>query len=607
MLYRLIAPNWTIDEGLVTKRVLEGEFTNEEIHAFNRNGYNIYYLPNYPSSYVKGNAVSGSDIDTFNFVFVDFDLKLNTYKDKDAFIEEVGNIGITPTEIIDSGNGVHVYWQVSGLDAMSYLRFQRRLIRLYNTDEAVGQIFQLMRVPGTVNTKIKYSPKQCSTIWESESIYTAEDLDKLLPPITMADEEYCNQHYNKTYNINQDKTNISDEMPSKFGQLLKDNMEVKDLWAGPTEDRSKNDYRLGHIMFASGFTREEAASVLVNSAKALQRAPVHRNSYAINIIDKIWTFEISEDKSELSSSVEDILARGDNEFLRGKRFACQSFFDGTDHGFRLTQVIGLCAGVGVGKTAIGLNLFKGFVERNPDYIHMFVSLEQPAREIAVRWRNMCGTNTNLHSKVHVLSNYNNDGSYRNLSLTEIQEYILKFQKDNGVKVGCVCLDHIGILRQEDKSGEYQGLRDICAQLKSFAVVTETLLVIQSQTNRDKAGIGDLELYKDAAFGSQSFESFVDFLLVAWQPLKRCYDNKQCPRVTAYKFAKVRHKSKEDKIVEDQCYRLLFDETTENLAPMTQSQEKVFDFFANQAISLRKRDRKTDTIVYKSTPWSQDGA
>ncbi len=596
---RLILPQWlrAKDPTLKTK---EGWFTDDEIVEFNSQGYNVFYLPNHPRDYPNGVNVDGTHIDVWNCVFADCDFKGGVYADKYAFLQRLAEPDIpAPTKIVDSGNGVHVYWTVKNLDAMSFLRLQRRLCRLLNTDEAVSKLYQLMRLPDTLNTKDEHNFKMCETISESGTQYTLEDLDQALPPISVEDEAYCQTHFNKTYNINQDDTPISEELPPKFGKLLRDNTEAKELWAGNTDDRSKGDYRLGHIMFASGFSKDEALSVLVNSAKALARAPIHRRNYALNIVDKIWTYELDKSSTGLSISVLDILSRNDSEALKGRRFPCYSFFDGSEHGFRLTQVVGLCAGVGVGKTAIGLNLFKGFVEHNPDYIHMFVSLEQPAREIAHRWAKMCGDNKNLHSKVHVLSNYNDDGSYRNLSLTEIQEYILEFQKTTGLKVGCVCLDHIGVLKQENKAGEYQGLRDICAQLKSFAVATETLFVIQSQTNRDKAGIGDLELHKDAAFGTQSFESYLDFLLVAWQPLKRCYDNIACPRVTAYKFAKIRAKSKNDTLIEDQCYRLLFEQDSETLRPMTQSEVTSFDFFANLALNLRKKDRKTDLVAYVS--------
>lgn len=594
---RMIAPDWLTAKG--EKPVLEGHFSNDEIQELNYKGYNVYYLPNHPREY-PDEIVNGSHIDQFNYIFVDYDCKSNSYESKDAFIDAL-HIAPKPSRIVDSGNGVHVYWKMSDLDAKSYLRLSRRFIRLLRTDEAVGKIMQLMRLPGTDNTKGEDNIIKCELIYDSEAVYTCEEIDKALPQITPEDEMYCEQHYNKTYSLDRDSIEVDDTIPPKFGKLLRDNAEAKVIWSGNALDRSKDDFRLAHLMFAADFTKEEATSVLVNSAKAMSRAPIHRVSYAVNIVDKIWTYEEEPKKESLSNSVADIL-KVPIDSLKGTRFKCYNFFDGTEHGFRLSQVIGLCAGVGVGKTAIGLNMFKGFVEHNPDYIHIFVTLEQPDREIADRWRKMCGDSTNLHSKVHVLSNYNADGTYRNLSLSEIQDYILNLQKETGFKVGCVCVDHIAVLKQEDRSGEYQGLRDVCSELKAFAIATNTLLIIQSQTNRDKAGIGDLELYKDAAFGSQSFESFVDFLVVAWQPLKRCYDNVECPRVTAYKFAKIRFKSRNDGVIEDQCYRLLFEQDSETLRLMTQDEETSFDFFANQALALRKRDRKTDLTYYKSIRW-----
>lgn len=597
-LCRLISPPY------VGKPVLEGEFTNNEIAKYNTEDfYNVYTLPNHPAEYLGG-TVDGSLIDTFEWVFVDFDLKSGTYATKEEFLEALA-LFLTPTRVVDSGNGIHAYWKVQDLDAMSYLRLQRRLVRHLHTDPATCMIMQLMRLPNTLNTKDKNNLKLCETVFVSEEIYSCEELDKLLPAITRDDEEWCQSHYNRTYN-KEETVKIDDTLPPKFGELIQSNEEIRSIWVGETNDRSKNDYRLGHLLFSYGFSKDEARSVLVNSAKALSRSPIHRVSYADNIVSKIWTYENTGSMEFLSESVEDILSRNNEEELKGRRFPCQPFFDGTEHGFRLGNVLGLVAGVGVGKTSIALNIFKGFVERNPDFIHMFVSLEQPGREIADRWRRMCGPNTANHKKVHLLSNYNQDGTYRNLSLTDIQDYILKFQKETNLKVGCVCVDHIGVLRQENRAGEYQGLRDICAQLKSFAIATETMFIIQSQTSRDKAGIGDLELFKDAAYGSQFFEMYIDFLMVAWQPLKRCYDTLECPRLTAYKFAKIRFKSKNDKIIEDQCYRLTFDQEVETFRPMTQMEETQFSYFASQALTRRNKDRKSDLVEYVSTMRLVDG-
>ncbi len=604
MIYRCILPKWAIEEFPDRRRVWEGEFSQERLEELNAQFYNIYFLPNYPSAYDGKTKVDGSQIDTFNFVFVDMDLKDGKWASKQEFFDTLtlgGQADWMPTYIVDSGGGVHAYWQVEDLDAMSYLKLQRRLMRKFNTDEAIGQLYQLMRVPGTVNTKNKENFILCDYMHQSDRIYTSEALDKLLPPLTHEDDEYCTRHYNQTMHPGEG-LEVSDTLPPKFATLLRNNREVKEIWAGEVDDRSKADYRLGHIMFASGFTKDEAMSVLVNSAKAISRAPTHRVNYASNIVDKIWTFENSDDRTslDLSSSVREILNKH-GDMLKGTRFSCWSYIDNTEHGFRLGQVIGLVAGSGVGKTAMALNMFEGFVQNNPDYDHFFVPLEQPANEIADRWKTMCGEKTHLHDKVHVISNYADDGSYRNLSFDEIRDYILKFQKVTGRKVGCVVIDHIGALKKVNKDGENQDLMDICHSMKAFAVQTNTMLIMQSQAPREKAGIGDLELNKDAAYGTVYFEAYCDYLVTIWQPLKRCYVEDACPTVTAFKFCKIRHKKKGiDAIGEDIPYRLYFEPQTEHLRELTQDEEKSFDFFNAKATNARKKDRKTDLVSYKST-------
>lgn len=595
---RAILPEHAALQNPSLKRVVEGIFTDDEISALNESLYNIYYLPNHPSLYEGGN-VSGFQIDQFNYVFVDMDLKDGKYASKDEFIVKLGSFSLNPTQVVDSGNGVHAFWRVKDLDANAYLRLSRRLIRYFNTDEAVGQIYQLMRLPDTVNTKDPEHFKPCEVLAETDSEYTCEELDRCLPIITHEDEQYCQQHYAKTYR-KQDAIAIDEKIPLKFAKLLDSNAEVKDIWLGKTDDRSRDDFRLGHIMFASGFTRAEAMSVLVNTTKAMSRAPVHRSSYAANIVDKIWTFEIEGDKVELnlSSSVKDILSRaGDN--IKGTRFPCWKYIDNTSHGFRLGQVVGLVAGSGVGKTAIALNMFLGFVRNNPDCTHFFVPLEQPANEIAERWKTLCQGEEHLYEKVHILSNYAEDGSFRHLSFSEIKDYLLKFERVTGRKVGCVVIDHIGALKKKGKDGENQGLMDICHEMKAFAVQTNTMLVMQSQAPREKAGIGDLELNKDAAYGTMYFEAYCDYLITLWQPLKRVYKD-GAPTVTAFKFCKIRHKKQEhDFIKEDVCYRLMFDSNTEYLREMTQAEETSFDFFLKQATDKRKQDRNTDLVEYVS--------
>ncbi len=606
ILARLILPDWAIRESPQLPKVVEGMFTDIQLKEYNEKHYSIYFIPNGPDAYVAGTHVDGADITRFDWVFVDCDLKDGCYRTKDEFIERVAEGPAVPTKIVDSGNGVHAYWRVSNLDALSYLRFQRRLMRLFNTDEAVAKIFQLMRLPGYINTKHKDAKVPCELLYEDPTIvYTAEEFNKLLPTITKEDEQYCQNHHDKTYKLTE-PMEFSAALPPKFGKLLKTSKEVQQLWAGATDDRSQNDWRLAHLMFANEFTKKEAGSVLSQSAKALQRAPVYRVSYAQNIIEKIWTFEVTEDKDKLNmhSSVRQVLSKG--EYVdKGQRFACHPRIDNTVHGFRLGQVIGLVAGSGVGKTAFALNMFRWFIQNNPDYDHFFIPLEQPAKEIADRWNTMCQGKTDLHDKVQIISNYDDEGAYRNLSLSDISEYIKKYTRVTGRKVGCVVIDHIGVLAKRAKDGRRIELEDICHEMKYFAVETNTLLVMQSQTNREKAGIGDLELNKDSAFGTVFFESYTDYLITLWQPLKRCHAYDACPTVTAFKFCKIRHKkAKKDRVQEDVPYYLAFDSETETMQDMTQDQVTSFNYFLTKATNMRKSDRKTDLVTYTSVPYQE---
>lgn len=601
MIYRLIAPEWAIKEKSL-KPVLEGEFTDDQIVDLNTQGYNVYYFPNSPSSMTQLGPVNGSHIDQFNFVFVDMDMKEGIWASKADFIDEVllyANLP-EPTMIVDSGHGIHVYWQISDLNAHSYLSLQRRLIRKLKTDEAVSKICQLMRVPGTINTKNAQEYILCEELTNTNKIYSAEELDKALPAITEEDKRYVESSLAKLNPETTIKQPLNNRIPLKFAKLLQNNKEVKKIWAEGVDDRSKADFRLAHIMYGNGFTKEEALAVLVNSAKAISRAPVHRVSYATNIVDQIFIFEEQGAKAELSSSVTDILKRAGTG-IKGVPFRCYPYIDDTSHGFRLGQVIGLVAGSGVGKTAMALNMFLGFVETNPDYHHFFIPLEQPANEIADRWKDLCGSNTSAHDKVHVVSNYEENGTFRNLSLDEIKDYLIEFQRKNNIKIGCVVIDHIGALKKKNAKGENQDLMNICHTMKAFAIQVNCLLVMQSQAPREKAGIGDLELNKDAAYGTLFFEAYCDYLICIWQPLKRCYSNPACPTVTAFKFGKIRHKKKNlDRIQEDVRYLLYFDPLTGLMSPMTQDMLKIFNFWNQQAVNKRSKDRKTDVLEYTST-------
>lgn len=602
MLVRCILAEYEKEKNPNLSRVVEDDLSDNHIKQLNSQNYNIYYTPNYPSVWEPGTTVDGSQIDTFQYVFLDFDLKSGAYPSKQAFIDHVNSTAkFPPSAVVESGNGVHVYFQVSNLDAMSFLRLQRRLCRLYKTDDAVCKIYQLMRLPDTYNVKTEGEPKLCSVLTANDNVYTAEQLDKWLPRITPPDEAYCKQHYDRTYKVEQE-IEVDYAIPHKFDRLLSSSTEVKELFVGNVPDRSKADYRLAHIMRADGFTRGEATSVLVNCGKAITRSQVHRNNYATNIIVKVWGPDTVETGVHLSSSVRDILGR--NSTTMGRRLYCWEVFDGTHHGFRTGHVLGLVGGAGSGKTTLTLNYMYWFAKLNPECHHLFFSGEQPEEEIAAVWAKLCRDNDDLLlDNLHILGNYNSDGSFRNLSLSEVEAYAMQLEKRLNIKLGCLGIDHMGILKKQGKDGEAQGIMDICHQMKAVATRTDTFLIMQSQSSRDKAGIGDLELNKDAAYGTSLFEWYCDWVVTSWQPLKRIYAQKPDMTCNAYKYCKIRHKNvKLDRLQEDSVQVLMFDTDTTRLSIMTQDQDTAYDYWNNIATVDRNKDRKRDPTKRTKIDW-----
>jgi hypothetical protein len=622
MLYRLILPEWAKKESWNPRAlppVVEADLTEEELNDYNLKGYNCYAIINTSSNFKPGLKdangkpiyLKGEEIDIFTHCFADFDLKDETYPSKEAFIEFLKSQDLKPSAIIDSGNGVHVYWYVKDLDANSYIRLQRRIARFYKTDDKVCTIYRLMRVPNTYNTKEENNFKWCSVLESDETIeYTCEEMDKFLPPILPEDEEYCVTHYNQTYNMSNMDTNVSDEIPLKFQTLMKENDEVSRLFFGPVQDRSSADFRLAHLLKTKDFSKEDGMAVLLNTGKAISRSKMHRYNYANNIVEKVWGYEEKKEEvvSTIAKSVEDILKADKKD--RGARIYGHPMFDAHFKGFRLGEVFGLVGGSGIGKTTLTSNHFKWFVERNPDLIHVFISLEEPEENIAEKWALICGENKALHSKVKIIGNRDENNLTRKFSLYELRDQIFNIEKIFKQKVGCVVIDHIGVLLQKGSDGRYyreKGLEQVCADMQAFAQSTNTFLIMLSQTSRSKAGWGDIELDKDAAFGTVFFESYCDYLMTTWQPLKRVY--KEAPHMTinAFKYCKIRPKTLgKDNIYEDQVYGMMFDPANSNLRQLTSEEEKAYQFWIKQAVNKRNADKKRDINPLQTMDWDVKG-
>lgn len=358
-------------------------------------------------------------------------------------------------------------------------------------------------------------------------------------------------------------------------------------------------------MAADGFTQDEAIAVIANTSKASERSSTHRFNYAFGVVDKVWReYVATKPSGKMGYTMAELLDGSDDEF-EGTPFRCNEMFDATECGFRLGHVLGLVGGPGSGKTATSLNIFYHFAKNNPEYHHIIFTLEQPAKEVAKRWKKITGSNRAMYSNVIAVDNYNEDGTHRMLSLQDCEAYVKKLQ-DDGVLVGAVMIDHIGILKQDlGKKSEREALVEICQAMKGVAVNRNVMLIMQSQTSREKAKGGDVELGQDAAYGTNNFEWFVDWLVTIWQPLSRIYHEAPEMTVTCFRYCKIRHKTPRDRLKQDTNYALMFDQNTERLRRMNLEEKEKYDFYAHRAATERNRDKSKDPGAVSDVTWVRD--
>jgi hypothetical protein len=631
MIFRIIKPEWarsTIGgnpnpnfvKEIDGRDVIEGEFDKKFILECNKAGYNIYFFPNYAEPYSPASKwMSGKEVNVFTKVFVDMDLKDQRYQSKEEFINVLQQFKAPPSIIVDSGHGIHAYWNVSGLDRSTYMEFQFRLINQFKTDDSVWTPLQLMRYPGTINNKNFKEPLPCKIVSKIDKLYSIEELKAVLTPISEEQLYKINNHIEKLEGTENPLIVDSGELPEKFKQLMEKDLLVKTLFESPREykkDRSTADMSLGNIMYSKGFSREEAYSVLLRTEKALSREGKDRLVYAQTIVNKIYTDrpkKIIKNISELNEQkIIDV----------GERVCGPTYFDCTEHGWRQRQVLGIISPPGVGKTTTCLNIVKECLlnTANSDSIAIYFSLEMTVGEIKDRWDTLVGDHPLFNDRFYLIGNEDYDtGESLHLNLQDIYNYATDTTRYTGKPISVIVIDHVNIiskiidLRKYPKLGFINPsanphkqqinieLADICEKLKELAKQLNCFLIIQSQTTKAKAGNGDQHLGLDAAFGTARFEWFVDYVMTCWQPLRPKY-NETTLRVLAWKYDKIRKSSDKDKVTIGSNQLLGFNPKTGSLNPLTEEEYQLALAKLKEIRDQKIKDKKDgEAISYRNSP------
>lgn len=618
MRYRLIKPDWGKPDLIRGPNTIEGDnFDSELLKAKNAEGYNVYYFPNYNSKPLDHPYMRGADIDIFKYVFVDMDLKDLIYGTSEEFLEVLLTHPLKPNKIILSGNGVHAYWEVEDLGLESYLEIQMRLIRTFKTDESVWTALQLMRCSGTFNTKKQDSFKFVKEEIIHDSKFTVGDLKAILPELTFEDRKKINMHLNKLDGINELENLNEDtvEVSPKFIALLEGSRKIQTLWAAETGKRSEADYELACILFTKDFSKEEALSVLLNTNKALSKG-VHRKGYAVGVVVNAYT---QNAKFYVPNVAEKILRNKTKVNERGRLVNGPGYLDCLKHGWRTSEVLGLIGSSNSGKTTVTLDIFYNMIKNNPnsDDIFIFFSLEMEDYKIIEQWESLTFDEKHLSERLFVVSNEDEDGNSRFLNLQDVQCYVKDISKVTGKKVKAIAIDHVGIInktvdlkrlpnfnlvnRDDLGFGSNRTLseRELTKIIKGMSKELDCFTIVQSQTTKDKAGSGDIELGLGAAYGAAQFEWDMDYVVTIWQPLKRVR-NKTDLTITAFQYCKNRYINKEDRITVNDPRTLYIDLDTGRFRALSNQEFEDFLVLNKEASILRKMAEKKEGSVYKNS-------
>lgn len=156
-----------------------------------------------------------------------------------------------PSYIVDSGNGLHAYWVLdepcSDLDLIEGIN--RKLVQDFDGDSHSWNINRLLRLPGTVNRKDKDNPKDCSVIYESNTVYKVSDFDFI-----------ATEAYDVTYLLDWEQVGHWEDTQLPICEVDLDLFQSNYI----KPYRSNIDFKVCMYMASNSLSKEKAAYVLLS-------------------------------------------------------------------------------------------------------------------------------------------------------------------------------------------------------------------------------------------------------------------------------------------------------------------------------------------------------
>ena len=313
----------------------------QEVHSWvedlNNNGYNLYFSVN-PLRTRLSKKARKQDILAGEYCHVDIDPDLSDSfssgrsKLIDELVPELVASPIPPSFIVDSGNGLGVFYRLTNpSDAPKVEYINSALITKYQGDSGTGNIDRIMRLPDTINypsaAKIQKGyptqPSRSQVLFTSGSTYTIAELASELPiPPTVTNDDK-NDEIDKGSEWDDDRAAAANK---KLKSHLEEDFIFKARWEGSKEgltDQSGSamDMSMMAMLKARGFDFSESVYLLLpwpHGSETTRQLPAEQRKRQL---ERTWTRSLALSASEVA--IKCIKAHESGESWEGVLHQCK--------------------------------------------------------------------------------------------------------------------------------------------------------------------------------------------------------------------------------------------------------------------------------------------
>lgn len=249
---------------------------------------------------------------------------------------------------------------------------------------------------------------------------------------------------------------------------------------------------------------------------------------------------------------------------------------------------------GSGKTSFNLYCFKSILKNNPKGIAIFVATEMQLNQILNKWVKLTRDCPEISDRLYIHTAHDEEGNANDMSMVGIINTIREYKSVLNTEILSVVVDHLHNLDMKE------GTLDDATKMFNDACSSMCFTgFLNCQTSKGRGGHGDIPLCKNSPFGTSKPTQDSVYMISISQPLKRIQDQVDMP-VTAFSYAKIRFKEKDDVLKETINYLLMFDYETEDYRGLTPDEKILFNTYYESVIEMRNEEEKNKAHIYDTS-------